>query len=174
MLRRIEEIQGQLKLVDARLDPKVTEEEINDRARQSDDKSMGSFFKEAGSDLGDSADKLDELMQQVTLTSDQESKLSGGAAAAHNTAKNLESFDPNASESAIDALFDGLSKAQDDLVNAYDTLSNVAEQERDQSTKHANIARGVAWAFTAIGTVLMGNWKKLLGGSDGEEEVDKK
>jgi hypothetical protein len=73
--------------VDAKLDPKITEEEIEDQARQSDDKSMGSFFKEAGSDPGDSADKLDELMQQVKLTSDQENKLSGAAAAAHNTAK---------------------------------------------------------------------------------------
>jgi hypothetical protein len=45
---------------------------------------MGSLFKNAGSELGDSADKLDELMQQVKLTSDQENKLSG-AAAAHTT-----------------------------------------------------------------------------------------
>jgi hypothetical protein len=44
---------------------------------------MGSFFKEAGSDLGDFA----KLMQQVKLTSDQESKLSGAAAAAHTDGK---------------------------------------------------------------------------------------
>ena len=174
MLRRIEEIQGQLRLVDAKLDPKITEEEIENQARESDDKSMGSFFKEAGSDLGDSADKLDELMQQVNLTSDQENKLSGAAAAAHETAKGLESFDPNASEQAIHSLFDGLSKAQDDLVEAYDTLSNVAEQERRRSAKYADIARGAAWAFTAVGTVLIGNWKKLLGGSGEKEEADEK
>jgi hypothetical protein len=29
-------------------------------------------------------------------------------------------------------------------------------------------ARRFAWVFTATGTVLMGNWKKLLGGSDEE------
>lgn len=174
MLRRIEEIQGQLRLVDARLDPKVTEEEIENQARESDDKFLGGFFKEAGTDLGDSADKLDELTQQVTLTSDQENKLSGAAAAAHETAKGLESFDPNASEEAIHALLDSLSKAQDGLVDAYDTLSKVAEQERERSTKYADMARGAAWAFTAIGTALMGNWKKLLGGSDEEEAVDGK
>ena len=50
----------------------------------------------------------------------------------------------------------------------------MAEQERDRSTKNANIARGTAWAFTAIGTVLVGSWKKLLGGSDEEEEDGKK
>jgi hypothetical protein len=70
----------------------------------------------------------------------------------------------------IDAQFNDLSKAQDDLVDAYEKLSNVAEQERVHSTHYANTARGVAWAFTAIGTVLMGDWKKLLGGSDEEEE----
>ena len=74
----------------------------------------------------------------------------------------------------IDAQFNELSKAQDDLVDAYEKLSNAAEQERDRSTKHANTARGVAWTFTAIGTVLMGNRKKLLGGSDEEEEEDGK
>ena len=174
MLRRIEEIHGQLKLVNTKLDPKVTEKEIENQARQSDDKSMGGFFKGAGSDLGDSADKLDELMQQVKLTSDQENKLSSAAAAAHETAKSLESLDPNATEQTIDALFEGLSKVQHDLVDAYDTLSNVAEQERNQSTKYANWARGLAWAFTAIGTALMSNWKKLLGVSGEEEEDDKK
>lgn len=70
----------------------------------------------------------------------------------------------------IDGQFNQLSKAQDDLVDAYEKLSNTAEQEREQSTHYANISRGVAWVFTAIGTVLMGNWKKLLGGSDEEEE----
>jgi hypothetical protein len=50
----------------------------------------------------------------------------------------------------------------------------VAEQERRRSTKYADMARGAAWAFTAIGTVLIGNWKKLLGGSGEKVEVDEK
>ena len=61
-------------------------------------------------------------------------------------------------------------KLRMDLVDAYEKLSNAAEQERDRSTKYANIAREVAWGFTAFGAVMLGNWKKLLGGSDEEEE----
>lgn len=170
MLRRIGQIQAQLRLMDAKVDSKVSEGEVEEQIRKSDDEFLVNFFKEAGSDLGDTADKFVELMQQVKLPSAQEDQLSRVAAAAHKTANDLESFDPNASESVIDAQFNGLSKAQDDLVDAYETLSNVAEQERDRSTKNANIARGAAWAFTAIGTVLVGNWRKLLGGSDEEEE----
>jgi hypothetical protein len=175
MLRRIGEIQAQLRLVDAKVDSKVSEEEIEEQARKSDDEFLGNFFKEAGSDLGDSADKLDELMAQVNVPSAQADQLSQAAAAAHKTAHDLESFDPNASETVIDAQYNDLSKTQDDLVDAYEKLSNAAEQERDTSTRYANVARGVAWVFTAIGTVLMGNWKKLLGGSDEEpEEAGKK
>jgi hypothetical protein len=175
LLRRIGEIQAQLKLVDTKVDPSVSAEEIDAQARKSDDEYLGSFFKDAGSDLAESTDKLDELMEQVTLPSAEEGQLSGVSASVHKTAHDLESFDPNASEPVIDAKYNDLSKAQDDLVDAYEKLSNVAEQERVRSTHYANTARGVAWAFTAIGTVLMGNWKKLLGGSDeGEEEVGKK
>jgi hypothetical protein len=50
----------------------------------------------------------------------------------------------------------------------------VAEQERQRSTQYAVIARGAAGGFTAVGTVLMGNWKKPLGCSSEEEEVGKK
>ena len=149
---------------------KLSEEEIAEQTRKSDDEFLGNFFKEAGTDLGDTADKFDELMQRVKLPSAEEGQLGGVAEAARKTAHDLESFDPNASESVIDAQFNALSKTQDDLVDAYEKLSKAAEQERDRSTKYANIARGVAWAFTAIGTVLLGNWKKLLGGSDEEEE----
>ncbi len=174
LLRRIGQIQAQLRLVDAKADPKVSEEDIAEQTRKSDDEFLGNFFKEAGSDLDDTANKFDELMGRVKLPSAQNDQLSGVTAAAHKTATDLESFDPNASESVIDAQFNELSKTQDELVDAYEKLSNAAEQERDQSTKYANIARGVAWALTAIGTVLMGNWKKLLGGSDEEEEEDSK
>jgi len=170
LLRRIGEIQAQLKLVDTKVDPSVSAEEIDAQARKSDDESLGSFFKDAGSDLAESADKLDELMEQVTLPSAEEGQLSGVSASVHKTAHDLESFDSNASEPVIDAKYNDLSKAQDDLVDAYEKLSNVAEQERVRSTHYANTARGVAWGFTAVGTVLMGNWKKLLGGSDEEEE----
>ena len=172
LLRRIGQVQAQLRLMDAKGDSKVSEEELAEQTRKSDDEFLGNFFKEAGTDLGDAADKFGELMQRVKLPSAEEDQLGGVAEAAHKTAHDLESFDPNASESVIDAQFNALSKTQDELVDAYEKLSKAAEKERDRSTKYANIARGIAWAFTAIGTVLLGNWKKLLGEADEEEEED--
>ena len=119
LLRRIGQIQVQLGLIDAKVGSKaVSEEEIAEQARKSDDEFLGNFFKEAGTDLGDTADKFDELMHRVKLTSAEEDQLGGVADAARKTANDLESFDPNASESVIDAQFNGLSKAQDDLVDA--------------------------------------------------------
>jgi len=174
LLRRIGEVQAQLRLVDAKVGSKVSEEELAEEARKSDDEFLGNFFKEAGTDLGDTADELGELMQRVKLPSAEQEQFGGVAEAARKTAHDLESFDPNASESVIDAQFNALSKTQDDLVDAYEKLSNAAEQERDRSTKYANIAREVAWGFTAFGTALLGNWKKLLGGSDEEEEEGSK
>jgi hypothetical protein len=174
LLRRIGQIQVQLGLIDAKVGSKVSEEDIAEQARKSDDEFLGNFFKEAGTDLGDTADKFDELMHRVKLTSAEEDQLGGVADAARKTAHDLESFDPNASEAVIDSQFNELSKTQDDLVGAYEKLSKSAEQERDRSTKYANMARGVAWAFTALGTVLLGIWKKLLGESDEEEEDGKK
>jgi hypothetical protein len=166
LLRRIGQIQAQLAILDARSGSKLSEEEIAEQTRKSDDEFLGNFFKEAGSDLGDTSDKFDELMQKVNLPSAEQDRLGGVAETARKTAHELENFPSDASESVIDTQFNALSKAQDDLVDGYEKLSKTAEEERDRSTKYANVARGVAWVFTAIGTMLLGNWKKLLGGSD--------
>jgi chromosome segregation ATPase len=174
MLRRIGEIQDRLKLVDAKVDPSVSAEEVEAQAKKSDDEFLGDFFKQAGSDLTDNADKLQELMQQIDLPADLNDQLNAVAKSARDNAAELGKFNPDASESEIDTLFNNLSKSQDELVDAYEKLSNVAEQARNRSTNYANIARGVAWVFTAIGTVLMGNWKTLLGESVGEEDDDNK
>jgi len=163
-----------LKLVDAKVDPSVSAEEVEAQAKKSDDDFLGDFFKQAGSDLTDNADKLQELMQQIDLPADQNDQLNAVAKSARDNAENLAKFDPDASESEIDTLFNNLSKSQDDLVDAYEKLSNTAELARDRSTRYANIARGVAWAFTAIGTLLMGNWKKLLGESVEEKDDSEK
>ncbi len=170
MLRRIREIQGQLKVVDVKLDPQVTEGQIEDQARKSDDEFLDGYFKEAASDLADGADKLTDLMQRVGLSSDQKQKLDGAAAAAHKTAHDLEGFNQDASEDEIDVLYKNLGESQSALVKAYDELSTVADQERARSTRNAEIARGAAWVLTALATVLMGNWKRLLGGLDDEEK----
>lgn len=163
LLRRIGQVQAQLSLVAAKVDAKLSEEEIAERARKSDDESLVNFFKEAGRDLGDSGDRFDELRQRVGLPPAEEDQLGRIAEEARKTAHDLDTFTSNASEPAIDAQFDALSKTQDDLVGAYEKLSNAAEQERDRSTKYAYIARGIAWAFTAVGAAILGNWKKLLG-----------
>ena len=61
MLDRIAEIQEQLKLVEAKLDAKASDDEIEAQAEKADARSLAKIFTEAGSDLGDAADKLTEL-----------------------------------------------------------------------------------------------------------------
>jgi hypothetical protein len=171
---RIGQIQAQLGVVEAKVDPTSSKEEIEDKTRQSDDALLGNFFRESATDLNDSAARFDELRQQVDLSADLDSQFSQVAAAAQTTAHELQGFDASASDESLDAQFDELTKAQSNLVDAYAKLSDAAEQDRDRSTSHANIARGVAWAFTAAGTLLIGNWKKLLGISgDSDEETAK-
>src|SRR5258708_14116658 len=48
LLRRIGQIQAQLSLVVAKVDSRVSEEEISEQVRKSDDEFLGNFFKEAG------------------------------------------------------------------------------------------------------------------------------
>ena len=174
MLDRIAEIQEQLKLVDAKLNVNASDDEIEAQAEKADARSLDKIFAEAGSDLGDAANKLNELKQQVALNSDQDKELSGAATKAHEKAEGLKSFDASVAGAEIDAQFEELSTVQNDLVKAYETLAAAAEKDRDRSTLYANIARGLAWVLTAIGTLMLGNWKKLVGVSEeGEEEVGK-
>ena len=66
-------------------------------------------------------------------------------------------------------------KIEDNLNEAFDELSDSAGKEVEQSTNDATMWRYVAWIFTAIGALLIGDWKKLLAGPDaggGEEATD--
>jgi chromosome segregation ATPase len=172
MLDSIVEIQDQLKLVEAKLSVTTSDDDAAAQAGKAEAKSLAKTFTEAGSDLRDAADKLVELKGQVALTSEQEKELSEAAARAKDKAEALKSFDASVAGPGTDAQFDELLAVQDDLVKAYEKLAAVAEGERDRSTLYANIARGLAWVLTAIGTLMLGNWKKLLGVSDeGKEEA---
>jgi hypothetical protein len=53
---------------------------------------------------------------------------------------------------------------------AYDQLSSEADADRDEAAQDADGARATAWLFTALGGLLLGDWKKLFAGSDAESQ----
>jgi hypothetical protein len=59
---------------------------------------------------------------------------------------------------------EGWSKIEANLGEAFDELSDAAKKEVEQSTKGATFWRFMAWAFTALGGLLIGDWKTLLAG----------
>ena len=53
-------------------------------------------------------------------------------------------------------------------LHGYADLSIEADRDLQKAVGDAEDARGLAWFFTALGGLLLGDWKKLLTGSDSE------
>jgi hypothetical protein len=117
---------------------------------------------------------LNGLLQKVDVDPALGKQFADAASQASGTAEKLRSFDPKADSQQGDALFAALSDSQDKLVDAYDKLDDAAAKERDKSASSAGIFRGIAWICTALGAVLMGDWRKLFGGSDEESDEEKR
>jgi hypothetical protein len=170
-LDRLKDIQAKLDEVDAKVEGK-DENEIQKRADESYVKLTSDLFEEEGLALNQSADNFDGLLKKVDMDSATSRKLEEMAEQAGNTADKLLAFNSNPQEDDIESLFDELSDTQDKLVDGYEKLDTAATKERDESTRRADFFRNLAWVFTGIGAVLMGDWKKLFGGSDDEKDED--
>ncbi len=90
------------------------------------------------------------------------------ASQASATADKLRAFDAGPDAKQIDGLYDALNEAHSRLADGYDKLDDAANNERDESAGMAGIFRGLAWLCTALGALLIGDWRKLLGDSSGE------
>jgi hypothetical protein len=55
----------------------------------------------------------------------------------------------------------------------YATLSDAARQSQEGHSFWAGVARLLAWVFTALGALMIGDWSKLLGGSGTADSGDK-
>ena len=172
MLMRLIKIQGELDVVDAKVGA-ANQSEVEEKTQESNVELMSSFFEAEGKDLGQKRGDLSGVIQKVDLDSAKAKELSDIATLVGNTAEQLRALDSNPDPDEAEGLLDALSDADDKLAGGYADLATAATIQRDDSAKWANIFRGVAWVCTAIGAVLMGDWKKLFGGSDDDDSDDK-
>jgi hypothetical protein len=61
-------------------------------------------------------------------------------------------------------------KLESDLSKAFDALAEVVSKEAESSGELAAGSRYIAWAFTALGGLLIGDWRKLLAGPSATED----
>lgn len=55
----------------------------------------------------------------------------------------------------------------------YAAVSEAARESEESLSMWAGVARLLAWVFTAIGALMIGDWSKLLGGGDRAEDAGK-
>jgi len=82
-------------------------------------------------------------------------------------ARNMEDRSLAKADAArIDDTMERFFKAHANLSIAFEDLSAEADADRETSAGKADSARNTAWFFTALGGLLVGDWKKLLAGPD--------
>ena len=170
VLTRLREIQGSLDVVEAKAD-NAEPADIDAKMEQSNLALMSSYFEDEGKALSKSAETFEELVDKIEVDASLKNEFDQIAQQASTTADRLRGFDQNPDSKQIDELYGALDDAHNKLADGYDKLDDAANKERDKSATLAGIFRGVAWACTAVGALLMGDWRKILGGSD--DEADK-
>lgn len=127
---------------------------------------LSSTFVAEGTALSHRVKSFEALLPKIAMADATRKGLAGKAQAAGVVAQTLETFDVKVHHDHVDALVDQWGQAETHLREAYEQLLIEAEQDRDSSAKSATWARFAAWAFTALAALMMGDWKKLLSGSD--------
>lgn len=168
VLTRLREIQRQLDVVDAKAE-NASQDEIDARLEKSDLDLMSSYFEDEGKALSKSEETFEDLLGKVDVEPDRKKELEGIASEASATADKLRGFDGNPDAQQIDPLYIALDNAHNKLTDGYDKLEDAANNQWDGSASLARVFRGLAWICTAIGALLLGDWRKLFGGADDEE-----
>jgi hypothetical protein len=171
VLTRLRAIQGQLDVVQAKAE-NADQSAIDATEEQSNLDLMSSYFEDEGKALAKSEDTFEGLIDRIDLDPAVTKELEDLAAKASTTADNLRAFDSNPDSKQIDSLYTALNDAHDQLADGYDKLDDAANKERDASASLAGVFRGVAWLCTALGALLMGDWRKLFGGSNEKDAED--
>ena len=172
VLTRLREIQGSLDMVEAKAGSD-DQAQIDARLEQSNLDLMSSYFEDEGRALSKSEETFEELIDKIDLDAALRTELDALAQQASTTADQLRAFDANPDANQVDPLYAALNGAHNKLAEGYDKLDDAANKERDDSAGLAGVFRGVAWFFTALGALLMGDWRKILGDS-GDEAGDEK
>jgi hypothetical protein len=130
-------------------------------------------FNAEGTALDHRVKSFENLLPKIAMADGTRKNLADKAQAAAAVAKTLETFDMKVHHEHVDTLVEQWSQAETNLREAYEGLLVEAERDRDSSARQANLARFAAWAFTALAALMMGDWKKVLGGVGKELEAEK-
>ncbi len=133
--------------------------------------------KEDGKLLEDDVSAFDKLLPRVSVGDGEKKEMVDIATRADAVAKKLKAFDPKAevteNPSPAIQLQNDFDKADIDLRQAWKGLEQAAQTDQEDATAAAKISRIIAWVCTAIGALLLGDWKRFLAGfAGGEEQTD--
>jgi hypothetical protein len=134
--------------------------------------------KDDGKLLGDDVAAFKKLLQRVPMGDDVEKKKEVEEIAAHAdaVAKNLRGFDSLAvtdGPSQAITLQNDFAGADLDLRQAWKVLDEEAQKDQENASAAATTARFIAWVCTALGALVVGDWKKFLAGfAGGDDQTD--
>jgi hypothetical protein len=120
--------------------------------------------------MRESVRNFEELQAKVALTAADSAKVNAAmseaeaaATALEQHARGTEGVDPGAFPATWDS-------AEEHMHDAFQTLLDQAEKDRDSSARAAQWARVAAWSVTLLAAAMMGDWKKVLGLGSGNDE----
>jgi hypothetical protein len=127
-------------------------------------------FHDEAEALGAGAGEFKNLLKDVSLDANQRHSLEAAADAALATAARVaKDVQPDIDEKTLQALLGQYDQDADKLETAFETLHQVADKERADSAGWADGSRFAAWLLTALGLLMIGDWRKVVGLSGGEE-----
>ena len=120
--------------------------------------------------MRESVRNFEKLQPKVALTDADTAKVNAAMSEAEAAATALEqhargtgAVDPGTFSATWDA-------AEEHMHDAFQTLLDQAERDRDSSATAAQWARVAAWSVTLLAAAMMGDWKKILGLGSGNDD----
>jgi hypothetical protein len=135
--------------------------------------------RDDGKLLEDDVAAFKKLLPRISAGDDQARRKEMEEIAAHaeTVAKKLEAFDPGTEETDSTGqtiiLQNDFDQADISLRLAWKDLEEEAQKDQQNASATATTARIIAWVCTAIGALVVGDWKKLLAGfAGGHDQTD--
>jgi len=127
-------------------------------------------FHDEAEALAAGAGEFKNLLSEVSLDPSRHQALAAAADAALATAASVaKDVQPGTDEKTLQALLGQFDQAADKLEAAFETLHGAADQERADSARWADGSRFAAWVLTALGMLMIGDWRKAVKLSLSEE-----
>ena len=120
--------------------------------------------------MRESVRNFEMLQSKVALTDADSAKVNAAmseaeaaATALEQHARGIAGVDPGTFPETWDT-------AEEHMHDAFQTLLDQAEKDRDSSASAAQWARVVAWSVTLLAAAMMGDWKKVFGLGGGTDD----